>query len=130
MSLLSTLRARIAAIGADVALATHKYIMVHDLLYMMTRVAEVQYGAYTGTGADITVAVNGDPKIVILFDQTQSCVGVYIRGMADASFFMIDNAAVAYVAAAGVTVGVDSFIIGADVNINTAADAGFWLVIS
>jgi len=130
MSLLSNLRAKLDAIGADLALAIHKYVMVGDLEYAMARVAEVQYGPYTGTGANIDVEVNGDPKLVILFDQTQQCLGVHIRGMDAASYFEIDNGAVAYVGAAGITVGTDTFRIGTDGNINTGADVGFWLTLS
>lgn len=130
MSLLSNLRSRLVTIAADAALAIHKYVMVGDLQYMMARVGEVEVGTLTGSGVAQTKAVNGDPKLVLVMDQTQDCLGVHFSGMAAGSFFAIDNGGVAYVAANGITLGTDSFIVGTDAKLNTNLDTAFWLAVS
>lgn len=130
MSLLSTLRAGLVSISADVALATHKYVMTGDFQRMMGRVAEVEVGTFTGTGVAQTKAVQGDPRLVLFVNVTQQCLGVHISGMATASFFAIDNGGVAYVAVNGITLGTDSFIVGTDARLNTNMDSAFWATIS
>lgn len=123
----SALRTKLAAVLADVAM--QKLLDVGDFSFMASKLCEVEVGAYTGTGANITVTTTGNPIAVFIMDVTQQCLGVNIRGMAAASFFQVDNGGVAIVGANGVTLGTSQFIIGTAAAINTAADTGVWLAL-
>lgn len=127
MSLLDSLRTKLADILAHPEV--NRFINIQDFSSMMLRMAQIEYGTYTGTGAGIVVSTHGDPLIVLLIDATQNCALLHIKGMTDAHGLKIITAGIAMIAADGITLGTDSFTIGADVDINTAADVGHYLVI-
>jgi hypothetical protein len=110
-------------------LPTETYPPAAALMNGLSKVAQIQFGAYTGTGGAITVVTNGDPRMVILVDVTQQCTALHITGMTAAHFFQIDNGGVAHVGAAGITLGTNSFVIGTDAHINTNLDVGFWFAV-
>ena len=96
---------------------------------MLQNMAQWESGTYTGTGSNIDVDVQGDPKMVILMDITQSCMAIHIDGMPDASYLELIAAATAYTVANGITLGTGTFRIGTDANINTNLDAGRWFAL-
>lgn len=115
-----------SAIAAD---PTQTYPLAADLMSALAQMGQVEFGTYTGTGAAITVVTNGNPRCVFLYNQTQQCLGIHVTGMTAAHVFKIDNAAVAHASTDGLTLGTNQFTIGADADINTAADAGFWMAL-
>lgn len=105
------------------------YPLSSELMGALTNLGQVQFGTYTGTGVAISVTTLGNPRLVILYDVTQQCLGIHISGMTAATYFQIDNAAVGAVGANGITLGTNGFTIGTDAGINTNLDSGFWLAI-
>lgn len=81
----------------------------------------------TGTGAAISVDVGFEPYRVEVFNETQICRALHIRGMDAASAHKVsDNGAGTadseYITSGGITLGSRGFSIGTDADLNTASD--------
>lgn len=110
------------------AAPTQTYPVAAELMGALVNMAQMETGAFAGTGSAISVATNGDPRLVILVNITQHSLAVHISGMADASMLLCeDTPDVEYISTAGITLGTNSFTIGTNADVNTASDEGFWV---
>lgn len=116
-----------SGIATFLAATEHPYPDVRNLAGVLTNVAQIAVGSYTGTGAEITVDTPGDPRVVLLVDETQTTTALHISGQDDAAY--INLATGVKVTTNGVTLGSGGFTIGTDADINTDSDVGFYLAI-
>jgi ribose 5-phosphate isomerase RpiB len=109
---------------------TQTYPEAVDFANALVNAAQVEFGAVaSATGSAMTIATNGNPRAVFVYDITQQCLGIHFTGMTAAHVFKVDNAATAHASANGITLGTNQFIIGTDGDINTASDVLVWMVI-
>jgi len=88
----------------------------------MSRVGQIQAVSEVGTGANITVDIDGYPKFAVVVNETTDCAFVAVYGMTAAHAFKIKTAAVGMIAADGLTLADGSLTIGTDADLNNLAD--------
>ncbi len=91
----------------------------------------VQYtrrGSVVGTGSSLDVkGVGFRPKKVKLFNVTGLCTGEWQETMADASVVKtVTDGTISFATSNGITPLADGFRIGADTDINVAAEVVHW----
>lgn len=92
--------------------------------------AEIQFGTVEGTGSPIVVATEFDPACVILINQDDPTLLVHSPSMPAASGLKLTDApALTFPTTNGVTLGTKQFTIGADADVNAAAETLHWIAI-
>lgn len=89
-------------------------------------------GSVVGTGASIEVQLDFQPRVIELYNVTGLVTAVWVEGMADASAIKRVTAGdMTVVTTLGVTPGIAAsefgFTIGADTDINVAAELIRWV---
>ncbi len=95
---------------------------------MGSGVSRVMTGSFTGTGAIVNVKTVGfKPKRVELFNLTGLAKGMWQEGMADDSVMkQVTAGTISAPTTDGVTPLADGFALGADADLNVAAEQVFW----
>lgn len=96
---------------------------------LLSRMSESQAGSVVGTGAALDVALDFDPAVVILIDETQNVVAIKHPGQPTDEATTIKAAVVGSVPAT-ITLGAlgeKKFTIGTNADVNTIADVVRWV---
>lgn len=113
------------------AIASIPYPDVKTLIQgYLAQMGEVFCGTVEGTGASIDVETPFDPAIVIVWNQDDPTLGVYLPSMTAAHMLKLTDApALTHPTSLGITVGVKTFRIGADTDLNVAAETLHYVAI-
>lgn len=103
------------------------------LLAALSSMGEIHFGTVVGTGASLPVTgLPFDPAAVIVWNQTDPGLYVHLPSMTAAHMAKLTDApALTHATSLGITLGAKgarSFTIGADTDMNAAADALHYIV--
>lgn len=96
----------------------HPYPDTRPLFRGMTNVAQIQFGVAASTGADINVDTDGNPRAVIVFNETDPTLAIKLYGMAGEYAMKLTDAPALTFSNDVIELKVGGFEIGTDADIN------------
>jgi len=98
----------------------HPYPDMRPLARGLTNAAQIQFGNEVSTGADINVDTDGDPRAVIVFNETDPTLAVKLYGMAGEYAMKLTDAPALTFSDDVIELKSGGFEIGTDADMNPA----------